>query len=242
MNKERKDFINAIMPPLLLVVMMWLALILEKVGGYHWGIYGVHPLHLEGLRGILFSPFLHADWEHLISNSIPILVLGTALFYFFKNIAWELVVWQFLINGLWLWTIGRPTTYHIGASGLVYSLAFFLLASGFVRRNKGLTMISFGVITLYGSLVWGMFPVQPGVSWEGHFAGFLSGLVLAFFFRKEGPQDDKMKVWDDSDLDGVEPYWEVDEEGEPKIAENARPIIYRYHFVKKSEKPKQDGL
>jgi len=241
MSKDCHDFVNALMPPIFLVVLMWLAFILELLGGYHWSVYGVHPLHLEGLRGILFSPFLHGDWEHLISNSIPILVLGTTLFYFFRNIAWELIFWQFLMNGLWLWTIGQASTYHIGASGLVYSLAFFLLASGFVRKNNGLTMISFVVITLYGSLVWGMFPVQPGVSWEGHFAGFLSGIVLAFFFRKEGPHDDTKKVWDDSDLDGIYPYWEA-EGGDEDLAEDAKPIEYRYHFVPRSEKPKQDGL
>ena len=213
--------------------------LLEMEGNYSWAVYGVEPLSFKGLRGILFSPFLHSGWEHLFSNSIPILVLGTALFYFFRSIAWELVFWQFLINGIWLWTIGRPGTYHIGASGLVYSLAFFLLVSGFVRKNRGLTMISFAVIMMYGYLVWGMFPVQPGVSWEGHFAGFLGGIVLAVFFRKQGPANDKKKVWDDSDLDGVEPYWEVDESDPPKLDEEARPIQIRY-IVRSSKKTEQD--
>ncbi|HCS19905.1 MAG TPA: rhomboid family intramembrane serine protease [Bacteroidetes bacterium] len=237
MKKERQELMSALFLPILLVGLMWLAFLAELSGNFDWARYGVQPLHWRGLRGILFSPFLHGDWEHLIANSIPILVLGTALFYFFRKIAWELIFWQFLINGLLLWTLGRPTTYHIGASGLVYSLAFFLLVSGFVRKNGGLTMISFIVITLYGSLVWGMFPVQPGVSWEGHFAGFLSGIILALFFRKEGPQDDPKKVWDDSDLDGVEPYWEVEDE---RIDEKAKPIGYRFHFIPKSKNTEED--
>lgn len=220
---------------------------MQRYGGMHWTQYGVQPGKWIGMRGFLFSPFLHGDWEHLMSNSIPILVLGTALFYFFRSIAWELMFWQLLINGMLLWVMGRPGSVHIGASGLVYSLAFFLLISGFVRKNRGLTMLSFAVIMMYGYLVWGMFPVQPQVSWEGHFAGFLSGIILAFFFRKEGPKDDKKKVWDDSDLDGVYPYWEVKDEPleaasglpqndnmEGKLEEDARPINIRY-FIRNSK-------
>lgn len=233
MKAEQQAFRNALLPPLLLVGLMWAVFSLEFFGSHHWSAYGMEPRSLTGLRGILFSPFLHGGWEHLIANSIPILVLGTALFYFFKGLAWEILVWQLLMNGLLLWTMGRANTFHIGASGLVYSLAFFLLLSGFVRRNRSLTVISFIVIILYGSLVWGLFPMDPGVSWEGHFSGFLSGIVLALFFRKQGPPDDPKKVWDDSDLDGVEPYWE--EDSDDSVSEEAKPVQFRYHYRKRSE-------
>lgn len=91
MKKERQEFISALFPPVFLVGLMWLAFLAELSGNYDWAHYGVQPMHWRGLRGILFSPFLHGDWEHLIANSVPILVLGTALFYFFRKIAWELI-------------------------------------------------------------------------------------------------------------------------------------------------------
>ncbi|MBI1221160.1 MAG: rhomboid family intramembrane serine protease [Bacteroidetes bacterium] len=237
MNREKQQFYRALIYPVVLVGIMVLVYTLEVFGDFHWDDYGLKPGNWIGLRGILFSPFLHASWEHLLSNAFPLLILGTALFYFFSGIAWELMFWQFLMNGLMLWFLGAEGTIHIGASGLVYSMAFFLLFSGFIRKNKGLTMLSFAVIMLYGYLIWGMFPVQPHVSWEGHLAGFLSGAVLAFFFRKEGPADDKKKVWDDSDLDGVEPYWEVDDaEDSDQVDEKAKPIQIHYTYRKSEDK------
>ena len=234
MKQEKLRFYRALRVPLVFAGIMWAVFLLEQYAGFHWSQFGIQPRSLPGLRGVLFSPFLHADWEHLLSNTFPVLALGTMLFYFFPKISFELLIWQWLIGGLWLWSFGRTGSTHIGASGLVYAMAFFLLISGFIRKNRALTVISLIVVMLYGSLVWGVFPVDPGISWDGHLMGMLCGVLLAILFRRKGPANDPPKVWDDSDLDGVEPYWEVDND---KIEENARPFTIRYRYTRKSEKP-----
>ncbi len=227
MKEEIKRIQVAFFVPFLLVFVCWLLFAFEQYLDADWYRYGVKGHSFTGLRGIFFSPFLHGDWEHIFSNSIPILALGTSLFYFYRKIALEVLLWMWLFDGLLLWILAQSEAYHIGASGLVYSLAFFQLLSGFIRRNKALLAISMMVITFYGYLVWGVFPVQEHVSWEGHLAGLLVGLGLAVYFRKEGPQNDPVKVWDDSDLDGVEPYWE---EASDELDEQAKPIRYTYRY------------
>ncbi|TNE81820.1 MAG: rhomboid family intramembrane serine protease [Bacteroidetes bacterium] len=229
MKEDIKRIQAAFFVPFLLVFVCLLIFGLESYLGTDWYRYGVRGHSFVGLRGVLFAPLLHGDWEHIFSNSIPLLALGTSLFYFYRKIAFELLFWMWLLDGMLLWLFAQTDGYHIGASGLVYSLAFFLLLSGFIRRNKALLAISLIVITFYGYLVWGVFPIQPHVSWEGHLAGLLVGLSLAIYFRQEGPANDPVKVWDDSDLDGVEPYWEEPSE---ELDEQAKPIrfTYRYHF------------
>lgn len=167
---------------LLLILIEWLE------GFYDWrlGSYGVFPRNFEGLRGILFSPFIHGDWKHVFNNSIPLIVLGSSLRYFYKSISKEVFLWSWLMSGLWLWTIGRAN-YHIGASGLVYALAAFLFFSGLFRRHTRLMAISFFVVFVYGGLIWGLFPIEEHISWEGHAAGAMAGTILAWWFRKEGP-------------------------------------------------------
>lgn len=232
MNKEKVKFINALKVSALLSLVMFVVFMIDLLGNYHLNRLGLGPRDPAGLIGILASPFLHGGWEHLLSNIPAVLALGVALFYFYESLALELLIWQFLMNGLLLWILGQPGTNHIGASGLVYSLAFFLMTSGFIRRNKALTVVSLTIIMLYGSLVWGLFPVQPNVSWEGHFAGFISGIVLALFFRNNGPQNDPIKQWDDSDLDGVNPYWEVEEE---EVKQEDKPLVIKYIYRKNSD-------
>ncbi len=154
--------------------------------------YGISPLEASGLPGIFLSPFIHGDFNHLINNSIPLLVLGTALQYFYKDIAFRVWFFSFLITGIWVWFFARDA-HHIGASGVVYSLALFVFVSGAIRKHPRLMAISLLVVFIYGSLFWGIFPIEDMVSWESHLMGTLSGIVLAVFFRKEGPQ---RKIYD----------------------------------------------
>lgn len=167
--------------------------------------YGILPRNKNGLIGILLSPLIHADFKHLFNNSVPILLLGTALFYFYKEIAFKVSVWLYLMVGAWTWVSAREA-YHIGASGFLYGLFSFLLISGFLRRNNQLIALSFVVTFIYGSLVWGIFPIDLKVSFEGHLWGFIAGVVLAIFYRKQGPQK-KEYEWDEEEDDD---YWEND--------------------------------
>ncbi|MDC3050615.1 rhomboid family intramembrane serine protease [Flavobacteriales bacterium] len=148
--------------------------------------YGIYPRTLEGLKGVLFSPFIHSDWKHLINNAFPLFVLTTTLGFFYKGIAKEVFFWSWLMSGLWLWAIGRPN-FHIGASGLIYALASFLFFSGFIRKHTKLMSISMFVVFLYGGMIWGIFPMKKHISWEGHLAGALAGLILAYWFKDNGP-------------------------------------------------------
>ena len=124
---------------------------------------------------------------------------------------------------------------HIGASGLVYGLTFFLMLSGFIRRDGKLIIISLIVVFLYGSLVWGLYPkyaIENNISWEGHLAGFVMGIVLAFYFRKEGPQREEY-IWEDEDDDtdddtdpdtnNEKPYWDVPEPDKDELT-----VVYRF--------------
>lgn len=131
---------------------------------------------------------------------MPLLVLGTALFYFYKDVAFRVIVFSILITGFWVWVIARPS-YHIGASGIIYSLAGFLFTSGIIRKHPRLMAISMLVVFIYGGMVWGVFPVEERVSWESHLMGLACGVLLAYFFRAHGPQRKKYS-------------WELEEENE----------------------------
>ncbi len=166
-----------------------------------WELYwlGVYPRTPKGLHGVLLTPFVHADLKHLLSNSIPLLVLGTGVIYFYRNLSYKVFLIVWIASGICLWVAGRPS-YHIGASGVVYGLASFLFFSGAIRRDPRLAAISLVVVFLYGGLIWGIFPIWPNISWEGHLFGGVAGLACALAYRHQGP---KRPVYS----------WELEEEG-----------------------------
>ena len=172
--------------PALFILVLFVVEWIEHTYGIRFAKYGVLPRTLEGLKGVLLSPFIHSDWKHLINNALPLFVLTATLGFFYKGIAKEVFLWSWLMSGLWLWAIGRPS-FHIGASGLLYALASFLFFSGFIRKHTKLMSISMFVVFLYGGMVWGIFPMKKHISWEGHLAGALAGLILAYWFKDNGP-------------------------------------------------------
>jgi membrane associated rhomboid family serine protease len=165
----------------------------------------MHPRSWEGLLGILTAPLLHAGWDHLLGNSLPLLVLGLLLFTSYKDIAMQVFLLIYFLHGILLWCLANPG-YHLGASGMIYGIASFLFFSGLVRKNPPLAVISFLVVFLYGYMVHGIFPIYPHISWEGHLYGALTGMMLAFVLRKDGPQAKK--------------YFQDEEEEEQRIAEH----------------------
>ena len=206
-NYFARQLYHSLFYPVLLVILIWIVFGLEQLYGISFVKWGVLPRKTEGLPGIVTSIFVHGDLNHIASNTIPLLVLGAMLFYFYKKIAKASFLWIWLISGLWLWIGGRNNAtfpqYHIGASTLIYGLAGFLFFSGVFRKHLRLMVVSALVVFLYGSLVWGIFPYEEHISWEGHLFGILAGILVAFNYRKEGPQ---RKVYE----------WEVEEEGEGK--------------------------
>jgi membrane associated rhomboid family serine protease len=185
-NIEYKRLILSLVPPTIFLLLIWLIKIVEIIEGADWYYFGIFPGKVAGLKGIILSPLIHGNLTHLVNNSVPFLLLLTAIFYFYQKVAWRVFFYSYLLTGILVWTFARPS-YHIGASGLVYSFAAFLFASGIIRRNINLMAISLLVIFLYGSMVWGIFPYLPEMSWESHLMGFTIGAILAIIFRHEGP-------------------------------------------------------
>ena len=233
---ERRKFLGSLIIPLLIVAVMWLVKIIEVSLDISLAQWGLMPHSAKGLVGIFTLPFLHGSWEHLLSNTVPILVLGTALYYCYPTLANRVLLITWLGSGLLTWCIGNPDSVHIGASALVYGLNLFLIFSGFIRGNRMLIVISLIMVFLYGSFIWGMIPalaIPQSISWEGHLSGAMIGVLLAIFLRKEGPQKE-VYHWDEDDDDdsddstddtenGEKPYWDV-----PTPSDNELTVRYRF--------------
>lgn len=195
--------------PMVFVFVMWIVYWFEISFGYNFNKWGVYPLTISGLKGIVFSPFIHGDSKHLFNNTIPMIVLLAALLFFYKPIANKVLIIGWLGSGMLTWLVAR-SSYHIGASGLIYMLVSFIFFSGILRKHFRLIALSLAVIFLYGSLAWYLFPIVENMSFEGHASGFVMGLLLAFVFRKKGPQQEE-KVWEQTEFDEL-----FDEQGNLK--------------------------
>lgn len=230
---ERNKFLNALIYPLLFILIIGLVHFVQYVFEISFVSFGVYPRSLKGLIGILTSPLIHGDYNHLFNNSVPLLILGTAIFYFYKKVAFRLVIWIYLMVGVWTWVSARES-YHIGASGLIYGLFAFLMVSGFLRKNNRLIALSFFVVMVYGSMVWGIFPIKVNISFEGHLWGFVAGIVLAFFYRKEGPQKEEFIWREEDELDDGNDYWNVDANGD-----RLNKPTQKINYIFKEKKPNQ---
>jgi len=194
----RKKLGLSMLIPGVFVFLMWLVKIIEFLFDLDLSKFGIYPFSPEGLPGIIFSPFIHANFGHLFNNSLPLFFLGTALFYFYSEIAVKVSLWTYFLTGMLVWLAGR-NAWHIGASGLIYGLASFLFFSGIIRKYFRLVALSLLIVFLYGSMVWGIFPnIYKDVSWESHMLGFISGIILAVIYRNEGPRQPVIE-WLDED-------------------------------------------
>ncbi|MGV6845610.1 MAG: rhomboid family intramembrane serine protease [Lutibacter sp.] len=188
-NQLDKKTNHFILIPILFIISIWAVYIFEIYSGFNFNKYGIEPRTFRGLRGILFSPFIHANTSHLINNSIPLAVLLGSLLFFYRKIAFKVLILGWFLSGLLTWIIARYS-FHIGASGIIYFLVSFIFFSGVIRKYYRLIALSLAVVFLYGGLVWYILPIDEKISWEGHLSGFLIGLVLAIIFRKQGPQQE----------------------------------------------------
>lgn len=150
-------------------------------------IFANLPRSLSGLTGILFAPLVHIDTFHLLSNLFPIMCLGTVIYWFYPVIATRVFLRAYLVPMVLVWLFARPT-YHVGASGLVYGLAFFLIFYGFFRKDFKSLLISIVILLFFGGLFYGILPGPSEISFESHLAGVLTGGLSAFEFSKFKPQ------------------------------------------------------
>jgi membrane associated rhomboid family serine protease len=180
--------------PFRMVFLMWLVYVVSFQENIELTFLGVKPRTLESIPTILTAPLIHAGFFHLISNSVPILFLGTALFFFYSPVG-KIVFWRcYLFPYILVWIFGPRVAWHLGASGLVYGLAFFLVIFGLVQSDFLSVILSLVVMILYGGIIFtGLFPGFPGVSWETHIAGGITGTWTAFelYFRERK----KNKTW-----------------------------------------------
>ncbi len=242
---------EAVVYPLLVLIVLWLVFWADHLfPATDFYKFGVKPHDIASLKGILFMPLIHSktEIEHLINNSMPTAILLGAIIYYYRSIAGRVFLLSWIFTGIGVWVFAENNfSYHIGMSGVIYAMAGFLFTSGVLRKYLPLQAISLFVAFVYGSLIWGVFPMEPHVSWEGHLMGLLSGVILAFVYRKKGPQSPKYQFEIEKEL-GIEP---PDFEGElnerirleeerRKAAENeerdGNEPTYQYHYVEKKKK------
>jgi membrane associated rhomboid family serine protease len=147
--------------------------------------YGIIPRNFVGLRGILFAPFLHGGWGHLIANTIPFITLGWLVMLQETSDFFIVTIVTMLVGGVGTWLFGATNSVHIGASILIYGYLGFLLLRGYFQKNIPSIFLSVVVFFIYGGLIWGVLPSQIGISWQGHLFGFLGGVLSAFAIAKE---------------------------------------------------------
>ena len=195
------------------IVLLFILLMFWLQAEYPWLTRALanFPRDYGHLHGAITSLFLHGSWQHLLNNGVSFLILSWMLFYLYRTIALQVFLQLWLYSGIMLWIMGRAN-YHIGASGLIFALAFFLMASGAIRRQQGPLALAFVVIFLYGGMFWSIFPWEAtyDISWECHLSGALVGVALAFIYRKRGPQPPP--EINDDDIDDNNPYWIIENE------------------------------
>lgn len=184
----RRIYIAAAIPAFLLLV-LYLLKFLEVGMDWDFTHLGIYPRQQRGVFGIFAHPLVHSGWKHLLANTFPLFFLSWCLFYFYREIAPYILFSLWMGEGILTFLIGQPG-WHVGASGLIYGLAFFLFFSGVLRRHVPLVALSLLITFLYGGLVWNMFPqfARASTSWEGHLGGAIAGTLTAFLFRHQGPQ------------------------------------------------------
>lgn len=210
MKPELRRIFLALAIPLFILFVLYVIKTLEVGMDWDFTRLGVYPQAKKGVFGIFAHPLVHADFAHLFANSIPLLFLSWCLFYFFRDLGAFIFFFIWIICGVLTFVIGKPG-WHVGASGVIYGLAFFLFFSGLIRKHIPLIAISLLVTFLYGGLIWNMIPyfAKETTSWEGHLSGAVAGTIAAVVFSSKGPQK-------------PEPFAE-EEETEAEENENSAP-------------------
>ena len=201
---DSSRFRSAAILSLTMVGILWLVYLGASILDISITQFGIYPRRISGLTGIAFAPIIHGSFAHLVSNSLPIIILGTALMYGYPRSAWAVLGFLYVGSGLGVWLIARDA-YHIGASGVTTGMLFFIFIIGLLRRDPRAIVLSMLVFFLYGSMVWGVFPSDPSVSFESHLCGAVMGAILAIVFRNTDSKLQKKRYsWEGETLEDPE--------------------------------------
>lgn len=222
-DSEKENIIRILTGTSVFILAIWLVKITESILGVEFYEYGLLPKNKGGLLGIFTSPFLHADYNHLISNSTTLFAIVFILFYSYPKSAKSVFFITYFLTGLAVWLFARTGTYHIGASGLVYGLLSFLFFVGIFRKDAKAIAITLIITFMYGGFIWGVFPTDPKISFESHLSGLLIGLLCAAVFRKKDPIERKKYDWEE---DEEENYDDSEHPDDIKIYEDADEVYF----------------
>ncbi|MFZ4545651.1 MAG: rhomboid family intramembrane serine protease [Saprospiraceae bacterium] len=190
MNKELQEVVDRVKLPAYFVMLLWIIHAFKSLIGQHWTRFGIFSQELDGLKGILFAPLIHADWLHLASNSLPFFITGSLMMLFYPLVAPRAFLMMYFFTGFMVWLFARTGVYHVGASGVVYAMVSFLFWSGIFRRSPKAIFLGLTILAIYGGMFEGILPKQPGVSWESHLLGGLVGIFVAYYFKSELEADE----------------------------------------------------
>lgn len=217
-QQPQKSLLSYLYLPMLFVWLLWVVKLFELITDKSFIQFGLLPRTTWRLMGIITGPLIHANVAHLMSNTLPLLIFGWMLFYFFPTSAKKVFLNVYLFSGIFVWLLGREH-FHIGASGIVYGLALFILTTSILHKDQRSMALVAIIIIFYGGMIWGIFPGQEQISWESHLGGTLTGIVLAFLYRNNDLPEPEIVLTDDD---------------EPS------PINYRYIYIPKGREKRTD--
>jgi membrane associated rhomboid family serine protease len=200
--RDARRFRHALTLAVAFAACLWAVKLIEAVFGLDFYQFGNYPGRIQGLRGIILGPLIHGSWSHLASNTVPLVVLGTALLYGYPKSARTAIPVIYFGTGIGVWLFARDA-YHVGASGLTFGMMFFVFTIGAIRWDRRAIALAMIVFFLYGGMIWGIFPGDPRISFESHFFGALTGVVLAVALKNRDPAPPEKRY-----------SWEDEEEGE----------------------------
>ena len=234
MSTNKKISLWVFVQPFIFTALLWIIFGVDYLFNLGLSQYSLQPRSLAAWYGIFTFPLLHGSLEHIASNTVSIFVLLTAVRYFFPSLFSRVFIVTFLLPGILTWFIGRPSL-HLGASGMIYALAAFLFLSGVLRSNRYLLALSLLMVFLYGNMVWYVFPIEDGISWEGHLSGALTGFILGFVYRKQEPTHlVKEKEYFTEDIENplIGDLWKGENNTLPENNKNQEPPKIIYHIKK----------